>query len=761
MSLWRLILDQPHSYAIEQGNALDRYSHQFRETSNAASNTWRCPASGVLMLNPSFKKRDFGTDFKGLGNFRKNEANATYWRAIAKSQDQVTMFSTLRPATQTKFFDALVTGVGIAVINAADAFYDNLEWALQSLFVLNVDEGFAIHYQGLTDELLRKNNWFYVQWDNIGLHFSHQGRVRVYEYADRGNMAAAPTLVHEFDIAEPGELLGKAGYFVFLPIPGFGLAVYHSVAQRKQSMLTASSTAYAVRGAHLIPWGYRVINGYWKMFESSLVNIALNPFQSHVLGYQSLTFASSGTFTDDVINPTYKPSTAPDAVNVSTVPTGFGTASGVLRNQGNTANWVAGTDRQGRMQMSLATSDPRYTPFVYGYHVKWLPVMATRNTTPVTITQSFTNVLQELEWTDDWQGYFEGRARLKLQSAAAIAIAERGDCTFQLEYSDNNGVDWSVLNGGLAKFEDDPVLVTDMNGYWWYECDVTLNGQEERLEETKILDRAALESLTLAECFNIVLTTSGFSPIPDNEMPNQALTRRLPATPAGTSFRFVPRPGDRGKKIVRDLLLFLRSQQEEFRLRYNWPGVKWVIEERARDTDTFWTIRTTRSAENHAGRVAYYEALKFKPESPECNVLVVVGLTSLDAETAKGIESAPITNYPSLNDPTSLDYLGRTKITKVMAAPLSTQAEVDKMARRVEPFVQHHNFKPTVKIPAGHYNLALAPNMKVRIYKPDGTTYPDTWIKKRTVNVSPEEHGTVSNERMTLHCDQTWEGDFK
>lgn len=775
---WRIKFDTPKIFALERGCIYSRYSPDFRNDRSAYEvqefKTWQCPASTVLMLQPNFRDRDFGSSFRGLGSFRKTEGLATFWRSIAKSQDGLTMFSNLKPAGETKFIEALTVTAGIATINASDAFFDNLEWALESLQPIPIDGSFAIHYHGLTDELLRKNNWLYVQWDNIGIHISMQGHVRVLRYYDRGNLATDFYVEHEFDIAEPGELLGKSGYFSFIPIPGRGLAMYHSKAAGKQDNFSANASNFATRGSHLIPWTPRYIGTHYRLFESSLIRIALNPFHANVIGFQDITFAASGSFMDDIFDPKYRPTQLPSDVSPGVLQSfseNFATVGVTLKNNDGSVNWTAGTHRQGRILFDLSTSDDRYTPFVYGWGVQWLPVTQTRDTTEIIVKEAWDDVIQYMELTDDSEGNFEGTARLKVQSEDFVRIAERGTATFQVEYSEDGGTEWIVYNGGIAKFEQP--LVQEYSPDWglFYWAEVTLCDMHERFREGKNSLGTAFNSRTIAESINLVLTTSGFSQIVEDDFPASLFFRTLPDVPegGGAQFPLSPNGGDSFEKILRVLLALASQQYLEFMLYYDWGGEEWAIAERARETEEPWILTYNPEDEDHTERIARYEDLKTFPLPPEGNVLVVSGLTDSDTAKAKKIYSDPIYNIPSQTDPESVDYLGWVDSIEVEIKGLTDQSWIDIAARQIEPRVLHRTEKNIVSIPAGHANLAIVPNMKMLLRKPpvqvnhgEDDREVTRWVKQCTLIIRREEHGDeVAGERMVLHLDEKWENEWK
>jgi hypothetical protein len=768
---WRIKFDVPHSFAVERGYRDSRYSPDFRSSATSFINTWQCPVTKVVMLEPTIRSRDFGGGFRSLNNFRRTEANATYWRNLAKSIDSLAMFTSLRPTGALTYAEPLAVAAAIKTINAIDALFDNLIWSLESYEPIPVDGSFAIHYQGLTDELLRKNNWMYLQWDDIGIHISHGGHVRVCWYPDRGHIEVEPDIVHEFDIAEPGELLGKSGYFTFIPIPGRGLAMYHSQGQSRQEAFSANSASFAVRGAHLIPWGARQFGQHFRLFDASLIRIALNPFHSNVLGFQDVLFQASGTYLDGIFSPDYRPTLDPNDVSALVLPSfseNFATTGATLRNSDSSGNWTAGTDRQGRILFNLATSDNRYSPFVYGWGVEWLPVLQVRDTEEIIVTNGPADVLQRLEMTDDSEGHWEGTAVVKVETPELIRAMERGQTTFQVEYSADNA-EWTVYNGGIAKVEKPLAMESHPDWGFFWQAEVVLCDMHERFRAQKNAVGTAFNDRTIAESINLVLSTAGFEQIDEDDFPVALFFRRLPPIPEDADqFPLSPKGGDRYDKILR-VLLFLASQQYlEWKLIYLWEDEGWAVFERDRDFDNFWILTYEEIEEDFLNLKAYYEDVKLQPGPPEGNVLVVTGLSSSDPQKAKRIQSAPLRNAAGTDDPDSIHYSGWVDPIEVLVEGLTDQAEVDRAARTIAPRALYRNQQAIISLSAGHFTLELQPDVAVRVTLPPETGQTadrliDMWIKKRTIIVDEQDHGAVegmANERIILHLDETWENSF-
>jgi hypothetical protein len=782
---WKLTLDPSHTYAVEQGAIASRYAQDFTDTADGMSGTFRCPATGLVMLEPSFQKRDFGSDFKGLGNFRRNEADAIFWRNLAKSIDSVAMFSNVKPVGQDRFFIPLATAIKLTTFAAADASADNLDWAFESLFSLGVDEAFAIHYRGLTDELLRKNNWMYIQWDNIAIHISHAGHVRVCWYPDRGDLEGDTIVTHEFDISQPGDLLGKNGMFVFLPIPRHGLVMYHLLSAANFGTTATNTRNYTRKSAHVIPWTERVIGDYSRLFEPSVVRLALNPFHANVIGYQSVTFETSGTYLEQVFDPHYRPSLSPDDIAAQYLDNfggRFGTVSANLRNKDNSGNWTAGTDRQGRIRFDLATSDTRYTPFVYGWGVQWFPVFQTRAPGAVEITDGYEDVLQRLEFTEDSEGHFSGSCRLKVQTKAAATVVERGRGTFQIEYSDD-GEDWTIYYGGIIKFGKPSMQYHPDWGFFW-QVEAALHGQEERFNELPNTLGTAFDSLTIGECFNLVMRTAGFSAIPEDDMPAALTNIRVQALQQGTNFRFHPRPGDKYKQVLRLLLFLARTQNNEYKMRYDWEEEVWTVTRRSHgeDEDDTWTLTYDQELEDLENNVAFCAApLEIEYQPVEATSFTVVGVaerSDIKEGTAVVYESTPITNDSAKFDAEiagepNYDFTGMEIGVRILAPGVASVDEANSIARKINPRFFHRNVMAVVMIAPGHFNRhaleTFLPDTKViltlppYVETPGDRTYTQ-WVKIRTVIVEGDDAGPIdgmANERAIFHMDAIWENPIK
>lgn len=762
MSQYRLTLDPPYAFAVEPGRRRDVNSPDFRPLPGQSVNTWRDDITGLTMLLPSHLARNYSDTFRALSGFR---IAANYWRDVKRSQDQAQMFTHLPMTAANYHLIELDVAVALLAVDASVAHYDTLVWGAETLAPVVHDQGFCYHYNAIADQMLRKNNWFALQWDNAYLHFNHQGTVTAYRYNDRADLVGSgATLVDQFQICSPGDLLGKDGYFWFIPVPAYGLLVYHSHSPQKGSIFEASVGKGALRG-HLIPWPTRTMpDNTLRVFETSLLRLALNPFQPNVLGFQDIVYPSSGTYADAPFDPGYKPTVVPDEIRADVIPSGHGSASAALRKPDNSGAWTAGTDRQACVQISLSTSDIRYTPFVASYGVNWHPILTTRATTPLVVAMTSATGVQDkctrLEWSEDYNQRFEGTADLILGSAAGQAIAERDDATFLLEKSED-GIEWEIIFGGFAIDWD--IKASGGMGGFYYHCTCALKDIFERFDESFRTMPHAYDDASVADALNMVLQGNGFTPMDTTNpaiVPAYVNFTKLPPLPeSGGTYRFAPRVGDKSTEILAKILTFLHTQGVEWRVIYDWLAVTFKVGKRPHDKtpSAIWTLSPYSDDANAGTQTWYYAAdpaPDYKGERPEANIVLVIGLTQPNTAGA-GIVSDPLYNRASILDPTSPDYLGREIGVEYFFPPIGDKGELNLMARRMFDAVAHRRQKfPALHIPV--MQDALVPNLHVQVQKMDHTTWVDGWIKRRTIMVD-----MFDRESTTLEIDSVWESEIK
>lgn len=751
MPFYKLTLDVPHSFAVEPGYLGSTHHADFTPKEDAFVNTWREPYTGLVMLKPNFLDRDFSQNFKEQGDWR---TQPDWWQGSKRSEDKPNMLTHVKPAGEAP------TGVGLSDVNAglvtrnADAAkFDDLRWAIESKFHLEIDEGFTLHMHAIADEFLRKENWFAVQWANIQLHFSQDGWVRAYEH-DPSDMSDTPLIRSEYVFSSPGELLNRPCYFSFIPIAGVGLLILHSYVKQRANLISANPGANAQRPI-VIPWPAKRVGGKDRLFERSLIRVAVNPYQETLLGMQVIRYPESGTYKDAHFDPGYKPALDPDTLAVTTMNTQAQTVAIALRNKDNSGAWAAGTDQEGRVMVTLTAGDSgRYTPFVYAYTLEWMPQFASRTTAPLVIPfeNGGRDNLTHLEWTEDEYGRFEGKAEVELGSVAGRRIAERGDSTFLLEKSEDGVSGWETINGGFAT---DFALVCDANGWGFrYTGTLSLRDMSHRLRETHRNLKTAFDNLSVAGAVNTLLTGSmmeplvSFSPVAANVF--------IPGAQALEKWNNAPTHGDVTESILHWLLLFLKTQYVEYRLRYDWNASGWVLEQRPRpDFPQYgWVLTPDSEDKSLAGRSwAYGPRASFQPEPPEATRTRVVGITNKKQAETFAVWSSPLVDTAAETDPNADNYLGRTRYLPMLAPNLTDKGELNKANRRLFSATRSRRQKLT-PLPLDGAQLAIEPNTPVTVEDGcGGFIIEEGYVKMRTVIVNTP----CMDEEMTLHIDSVYD----
>lgn len=736
---WRIRFDEPISLATEPGYIRSMHSSDFAATEAAYSGTWRDPVTRLVQLAPNWLTRDYSAGMQALTTWQRKPA---CWQAIVRGPQAADWMTTMQASGWAAADIDLGLPIGRVIELDSTPDYDTLTWALQSSgWALGADEAFCLHTQVLADEQARQANWLAVQWADLYVHLSLSGWCRVYRYADRSDLASVPVLVDEFEFASPGEIAHSHGYFAFHPVPGFGLALHFS-AQTPERPVTTSNARSGVERGHLLQVQSRWTGAHWTLCDASPVRIAVNPYLQMALGFQRVRYPASGTYTDGAFAPLCTPTTVPDSVTPHVAYTAAQTITCELRNAGDTGAWTI-TDRQARVRATLTAADRSVTPYLAGYEVDWQPAYATRATTPYTPSKVF-----GLEWTRSETGRIEGRCEC-LMAGAGVLIAERGDATFVVEYSDN-GSTWVTEWGGFASEPSLESVIDGMDGFH-YRAGWTLSDMWQRLGETHVAMEAAFDGRLLGDAINLVLRGGGFAPISPLPAALQSLVIPRPSDARG--WRYSPQAGDDGTKALEALLLLARSQHVEWRVQYDWATAAWTAVQRARDTSgaTRWILSPLRDDADHTGLVASYDRYTPRSQPPEGNIVIAQGLSRDDSYGLRFV-AQPLYNQESLTDPTSLDYLGRAVIVRGTLAEAPTQDEVNRFARRLYDAMAHGRVTATVASPE---HVPILPDAPVQVQDADGVAVFDGWCKRVTVRVEPG--GLASTE---MQIDTTWEGDL-
>ena len=104
---YRLTLDAPYSFRIEQGYHRTLHCADFRPLPNSQINTWREPVTGLVMLRPNFLMDGFFNNLKHLSDF--THSSETFWVETQRTTDNALMLST------TSRDDVPATDIAISV----------------------------------------------------------------------------------------------------------------------------------------------------------------------------------------------------------------------------------------------------------------------------------------------------------------------------------------------------------------------------------------------------------------------------------------------------------------------------------------------------------------------------------------------------------------------------------------------------------------------------------------------------------------------
>jgi hypothetical protein len=278
----------------------------------------------------------------------------------------------------------------------------------------------------------------------------------------------------------------------------------------------------------------------------------------------------------------------------------------------------------------------------------------------------------------------------------------------------------------------------------------------DRFRETTQNSLTAFDTLAISDSVNRVLTSACFAQIADADMPAELKVISVPGSIDGQAWRFSPRCGDDGQKVMDAFFTMARAQFREWIAQYDWDASKWSVGKRARDDSdaATWTMVPRIGDLDLDNRIVPYVSCKFKAEPPEGNVVRVVGYTGTDANSSAYV-SAPLYNQPSIDDVTSVDYLGRPILVMGVLYEVDSQKEVNLFARRLYDAIAHRRLVGDVHV--DRYVPALAPNLHVLVKDAADTTRLDGWIKRRTLRLA----SSGVEESAQLHVDSIWEGDIK
>ncbi len=702
---FRVRLDVPYSFAVEPGYARAQHSYNFRSNEGDVGYTpvegiYHCPVTGVIMLEPSTMSNNLS-----LENWEQLTSwlyDPDFWREVFDGADPALGYTTATWLSTVIKTDGTGTPIGfntnseaLETLAALSPFVgaslydgDTLYGALRSNFLLARDEGFSVHYKVAAKEKFRGRHFLGIVFGNHAFRFDYDGYAHRFVYED--GLDNPPTFVEKFQIAAPDDIIGKEGYITFIPIPGFGLTVHNSNARSRFRSVVRSGGSSAFSG-HLCKMVYDAGDGYWHVHNGGQVRILMNPhagFSGMKVGFHRIRYSMEPvTFDDDHFTLNYRPTVLPFVVRPVEVPQNpalVDITAQLINSDG--AAWSIG-DSSGRFRFVLESNDDTMTPVLYGSVFVFKPVYNNRDTTVVMPYR-----LHQLEFSHDTKRRFSGSCTLMMRTDEERWIAERGDTTITVDIWDPVEEEWFILGGGIAKLSDCEAFVDTAGMY--YLASWQFAGLEMRLKETHQHVSTAFDGDTMSSMINTSLTISGFEFLLPGDFPALLDTLRMPTFPQGQEWRFGPKAGDDSQDVIDFALSLLSSQSKDYVLFYDWEFNKWVCG--VRDIDVLaaqdpWTLTPFESEADlserrvlvRKGDNGRYFSLKVR--NPEGNVVRPFGMTEVNDEKSL-LQGNILTNFKSLNDKTSRDYLGRVKVLTPVFAPLSVLdgfASINSMGRSV------------------------------------------------------------------------------
>lgn len=735
---WRVRFDPPHEACIVPGltrasllSNIRRDVKILNDPTNGQS-CWQDPLTGVMMLRPNIFTERAPEAFTKLDQWRHQEG---FWRESRRALDTLSTGTTITPSviSLSRPSDASgpmalnsLTDVTLAAVSLASQLQnDVLIPALESNFTLPEDAGFVIHARLHTDSARRNRNWFAVAWGRYYLHVSPLGKVRLYRWA--GDTTVAPTLVYEKELFSPSGVSGIDHAFFVIPIPGRGLAVYHSLSSTTLTPTLSSGDATAPVGFLFDVPTEEVENeagNYFRINIASKVTIYLSksPMVGHDIAFARITYPTRGAFAGELFDLERARGSSPDVLNVQVLPTRPGVAGYITKSllgPDPTAAWTTAS-KQARFGVVLDRVDEYHTPFVYSTYLAWAPIRDLRSPGIVEM-----DAVELLAHTQEDTGRWEGKAVVRAWSTSAKRLIERGDAYHIVERQDAEGGAWSVEYGGIARVEPN-ASAHIINGRFEYQATWSLGDMTTRLKEASCLWKTAFDDLTLRAGADTVLQALG-EPILTSA-PARFSSVRIPATKNNeNNWQNGPKVGEDGYEIIRRFLAFGRRKETEPRLVHTWgdvttgTGGRWDIEDKPRLTgdESTWSLTDKITEEDlPARRVGIRrdkddasQLFTFSPVPPGATILQVFGVQGSQPSSAQFLPGKDIRNHAGLNTPASLEYLGRTVTSYPLISGVGDPAILDRIARAV--YDLSCRWKSNLTVELTRYVPALGPAVRV------------------------------------------------
>jgi hypothetical protein len=637
----------------------------------------------------------------------------------------------------------------------------------------SVDEGFVINWKIASREVMtnKYRNCLFIAIEKLGIHIDFTGKCSVYWYDDPvSGVYTTATLVDSFDIGSITEMTGKWQTLSIMPVPQMGVLITnHTTKSTVQKSFKSAADSKSISGK-LVQVPLRTASGAPYVVGAGKLEVGFNPdFQNltyhvafHRIRYPVTAEGATGKrFMTQVYDPGFVPATSPASHTVGAYQTNASTSSSVSLLNQDAGTYTIGTDRFFRHSLALSTTNAIYTPMIYGVYLRWDKLRVTRTTTPVLIDR-----YNHLEFFDDDLAYGGGRLRATHTTQAEITIVERGDTTYKIERCDDptaGSPTWVTQQTGWARLSSCDVYLDNAgtNSFAYrYEADWELTSEIGRFNEVNQYLHTAFDGTNIGSAINNVLNAAGYDAIPTVDLPADAINTTVPVPPRGQSWRHGTKTGDRGDKIIRQLLMLLRKQFVEYRLRWDQVNYKWVLEAKpAYNAATIWKF-VPNPADHNVGlnKICVGESPKvysLNVSPPETNYINGVGTTTAQNDAARVPAANPLINRASIFDANSPDYLGRIITSMPIFVPYIQPEDILKMSRRVYDAAAQRRFQ--LKVCSFYYVDGFQPGARCRMLMVNGvdTDYDDLYMKRRTVVISRDSGGIVA-PKVEYNCETNY-----
>lgn len=715
---WMLELDVPFTSVITPAYEKAQHALDIKPVKDLGNpftdNIFHDTQNGLIFLRPSTFTDGWRTNIMPIEEF---VYTASYWQKIKRASKSVDVFFIARvtPTGNPR------VGIGYPYSGVIPNRGDATHWVMRSNTILDADESFTFYIQSSDDEFDRQSDYFYVKFSRYGLKVDTHGNAEFYAYDQAGNPKLRKRWV--YSRANP---IKEAAAFTFIPAPPLGILIIYSILGTPTLIPGQSNTERAIQSSVFVDLGDLAtpISDYeYSIAPAGELALAININFDPIIAFERVRYPSLGVLMDAPITLGL---TTPTANVIPLVLYARQRAViGGLRTEDDSANWNG--EPTAFAKFTIATTDPKYTPFMWGYFIETGAQYATRNTQPVVVTP----YRIEMRFNDRCRD--EGLAEIIAEPhdtnyETVRLIVARGDTTYRLSYWDGNN--WIPVSVGYASTES---FQLDKRGGRRAAIRASLNlrGMWSRFTETFLHTESAYDGMLLNEAFNRVLRGAGFEPIRLEDFPAGLVGLRLPtAGEGGTSsgWRYAPRVGQTGLEILKSLLSVINTLTAEYRLRYDIQTNRFKLEQKVAPLEP-----VVFNSEERPNQIRYMD-MSVEPRPPEANMIWVEGATRPDGSGERIV--SVLVNGGSRTNPARLDYLGRLKTVRFTTDLLTTEQQVDKAADMLYRNIARHNTKATITIPFVVTELFSLPRIG-HVYYTDELLL-DGYIREVVLNLSKQ-----------------------